>query len=151
MARPGQPGPFLMPRPMKAIWTQDPAEYHGDRVSFDPIISNPKPAQKPQPPIHVGGALPGGMRRAIRYGDGSIPLLGRGDDDILNHLPAFRDAAIEAGRDPDELEITIYACPPDKELVQRYADAGITRVVFGTPPASKDIVLGFLDRLAELA
>jgi probable F420-dependent oxidoreductase len=136
---------------MKAIWTQNPAEYHGDRVSFDPILANPKPAQKPHPPIHVGGAFPGGMRRAIRYGDGWIPLLGRGDDDILNHLPAFREAAIEAGRDPDTIEVTIYACPPDKELVQRYADAGISRVVFGVPPANRDIVLGFLDRLTDLA
>ncbi len=49
------------------------------------------------------------------------------------------------------MEITVYACPPDKELVQRYADAGITRVVFGAPPAKREVVLGFLDRLAQLA
>ena len=136
---------------MKAIWTADPAEYHGELVSFDPIVSNPKPKQKPHPPIHVGGAFPGGMRRAIRYGSGWIPLLGRGDDDITEHLPAFREAAVEAGRNPDEIEITLYACPPDKDTVQRYADAGITRVVFGAPPAERDIVLGYLDRLTELA
>jgi probable F420-dependent oxidoreductase len=136
---------------MKAIWTEDPAEYHGDRVSFDPIIANPKPVQKPHPPIHVGGAFPGGMRRAIRYGDGWIPLIGRGDDDIVQNLSAFREAAVEAGRNPDEMEITVYACPPDKELVQRYADAGITRVVFGAPPVGRDVVLGFLDTLAQLA
>jgi probable F420-dependent oxidoreductase len=136
---------------MKAIWTQDPAEYHGERVSFDPIVANPKPKQKPHPPIHVGGAFPGGMRRAIRYGDGWIPLLGRGDDDVVAHLPAFRAAAVEAGRDPDEIEISVYACPPDKELVQRYADAGIHRVVFGLPPAKSEGVLGYLDKLAELA
>jgi probable F420-dependent oxidoreductase len=136
---------------MKAIWTAEQAEYHGERVSFEPIISNPKPRQKPHPPIHVGGAFPGGMRRAIRYGDGWIPLLGRGDDDVVDHLPAFRKAAQEAGRNPDDIEISVYACPPDKELVQRYADAGITRVVFGVPPAASDVVLPFLDKLAELA
>jgi probable F420-dependent oxidoreductase len=136
---------------MKAIWTAEQAEYHGERVSFEPIISNPKPRQKPHPPIHVGGAFPGGMRRAVRYGDGWIPLLGRGDDDVVDHLPAFRKAAQEAGRNPDDIEISVYACPPDKELVQRYADAGITRVVFGVPPAASDVVLPFLDKLAELA
>ncbi len=103
---------------MKAIWTEDPAEYHGERVAFDPIIANPKPVQKPYPPIHVGGAFPGGMRRAIRYGNGWIPLLGRGDDDIVNHLPTFREAA----------RASPSACPADG-----------------------DVVLGFLDRLAELA
>lgn len=84
-------------------------------------------------------------------GGGWIALLGRGDDDILNRLSAFREAATEAGRNPDEMEVTIYACPPEKDLVQRYADAGITRVVFGTPPANRDVVLGFLDTLAALA
>jgi probable F420-dependent oxidoreductase len=136
---------------MKAIWTQDSASYEGEHVSFEAIVANPKPAQKPHPPIHVGGAFPGGMRRAIRYGDGWIPLLGRGDDDIVDHLPAFREAATEAGRNPDDIEITIYACPPDKDMVQRYADAGISRVVFGVPPAGSDVVLGFLDKLAALA
>ena len=136
---------------MKAIWTQDEAEYHGEHVSFDKIFSNPKPAQKPHPPVHVGGAFPGGMRRAIRYGDGWIPLLGRGDDDILKHLPGFREAAKEAGRNPDDIEVTVYGCPADKNLVQRYADAGITRVVFGVPPAGSDAVLGYLDQLVDIA
>jgi probable F420-dependent oxidoreductase len=136
---------------MKAIWTQERAEYHGERVSFDPIFANPKPRQKPHPPIHVGGAFPGGMRRAIRYGDGWIPIAGRGDDDPVEHLPAFRRAALDAGRDPDALEVTVYACPPDADLVQRYRDAGIHRVVFGLPPADRETVLGGLDRLAALA
>ncbi len=135
---------------MKAIWTDDPAEYHGDRVSFDPVVANPKPRQKPHPPIHVGGAFPGGMRRAIRYGDGWIPIAGR-DDDPVDHLDAFRAAAREAGRDPESLEVTIYACPPDKELVQRYRDAGIHRVVFGLPPVDRATLLPFLENVAGLA
>ncbi len=136
---------------MKAIWTQDPAEYHGDRVSFDPIVANPKPRQKPHPPIHVGGAFPGGMRRAIRYGDGWIPLTGRGDDDILNQVDGFQAAIEEAGRKREDLELTIYAVPPDKELLARYAAAGIDRVIFGAPPFERDRVFELLDRLAEVA
>ena len=136
---------------MKAIWSDDPAEYHGERVSFDPIVANPKPRQKPHPPIHVGGAFPGGMRRAIRYGDGWIPLAGRGDDDVVKHLDAFREAALEAGRNPEEIEISVYACPPDKDIVRRYKDAGIQRVVMGVPPADRDVVLRVLDPIASLA
>ncbi len=136
---------------MKAIWTQDEASYDGENVSFDRIIANPKPTQKPCPPIHVGGAYPGGLRRAVRYGDGWIPLMGRGDDDIVKHMDAFRAAATEAGRNPDEMEVSVFAVPPDKEAVQRYADAGISRVVFGMPPAGRDQLLPFLDLLAGLA
>jgi probable F420-dependent oxidoreductase len=136
---------------MKAIWTQERAEYHGEYVSFDPIVANPKPRQKPHPPIHVGGAFPGGMRRALRYGDGWIPLAGRGDDDVVAHLPALREQAAAAGRDPAALEVSVYACPPDKDVLQRYRDAGIHRVVLGAPPADRDTVLGILDRIASLA
>ena len=69
---------------MKEIWTKEKAEYHGEFVNFDPMIARPKPAQKPHPPIHVGGAFPYGARRAIRYGDGWIPTA-RGDiADVLD-------------------------------------------------------------------
>jgi probable F420-dependent oxidoreductase len=135
---------------MKAIWTQKQAEYHGEHVNFDPIYAWPKPVQKPHPPIHVGGAYPGGMRRAVRYGDGWIPILGRGEDPTTL-VPAFRKEAAAAGRDPDALEVSIYGCPPQKELVTRLRDAGITRVVFFVPSAKEDVVLPALDSQAELA
>src|SRR5262252_4013407 len=53
---------------MKAIWSQDTAEYHREFVNFAPMQTWPKPAQKPMP-IIVGGAFPYGARRAVRYGD----------------------------------------------------------------------------------
>jgi probable F420-dependent oxidoreductase len=136
---------------MKEIWMRDEATYEGETVSFERIIALPKPVQKPHPPIHVGGAFPGGMQRALRYGDGWMPLLGRGDDDIAKHMTAFRRAAGEAGRDPDSLEVSVYACPADPELVERCAEAGISRMVFRLPTAGSDVVFRSLDRLAELS
>src|SRR6266566_4545809 len=58
---------------MKAIWTQSEPEYHGELVDFPPMMTWPKPVQKPHPPIIVGGAFRYAARRAIRYGDGIIP------------------------------------------------------------------------------
>src|SRR6185437_1840326 len=49
---------------MQAIWTQSKAEYHGEMVDFSPLMTWPKPAQKPHPPIVVGGMFPHGARRA---------------------------------------------------------------------------------------
>jgi probable F420-dependent oxidoreductase len=135
---------------MKQIWTQAEASYAGETVSFERIIAEPKPVQKPHPPIHVGGAFPGGLRRALRYGDGWLPLVGRGDDDVARHMTAVRRAAEEAGRDPASLEVSLYACPADAELVKRCAEAGISRMVFRAPSEARDGVLRFLDRLAEL-
>jgi probable F420-dependent oxidoreductase len=135
---------------MKEIWTRREATYRGETVQFERIVAEPKPIQKPHPPIHVGGAWPGGMKRALRYGDGWIPLLGRGDDDVASHMPDFRRAAEAAGRDPAALEVSVYACPPDAGLVERCAQAGVSRLVFRLPSEGDAGVLRFLDRLASL-
>ena len=136
---------------MKQIWTQKQAEYHGELVSFDPIFAWPKPAQKPHPPIHVGGAFPGGMRRALRYGDGWIPIMGRGDGDVLAHLPVLREEAAKAGRSLDGFEVSIYGALPDAEKLRALRDAGIARVLFFLPPAGRDEVVKLLDGYAETA
>ena len=122
---------------MKRIWTEKEAEYHGELVAFDPIFAWPKPTQKPHPPIHVGGAFPGGMRRALRYGDGWIPIMGRGDGDIIEHLPALRAEAAKLGRSLDGFEVTAYGVPPDGEKLRALRDAGIARALFFVPPAPK--------------
>ena len=134
---------------MKAIWTQDEAEYHGDLVDFDPIYMWPKPIQKPHPPIHVGGGFPGGARRAIRYGDGWMPIGGR-DGDIAERLPHFHEMAREAGRDPQTLEVSIFAAEPKEAALARHRDAGISRVVLMLPPAPRDEILPLLDTYASL-
>ncbi len=51
---------------MKAIWTQDEASYHGEYVNFDRIWSWPKPAQRPHPPVLVGGNGPTVLDRVLR-------------------------------------------------------------------------------------
>jgi probable F420-dependent oxidoreductase len=135
---------------MKAIWTTREASYRGETVAFDRIVAEPKPAQKPHPPIHVGGAFPGGMKRALRFGDGWMPLRGRGDDDVAKHVAAFREAAGEAGRDPASMEVTLYACPPDAELIDRCEEAGVTRLVFRMPNEGTEGALRFLDRVRAL-
>jgi probable F420-dependent oxidoreductase len=58
---------------MKAIWTQDEAEYHGRIIDFDPIWCWPKPVQKPHPPVLVGGLGEKVLDRVIAYGDEWIP------------------------------------------------------------------------------
>jgi probable F420-dependent oxidoreductase len=134
---------------MKAIWTQDEAEYHGDLVDFDPIYMRPKPVQKPHPPIHVGGGFPGGARRAIRYGDGWMPIGGR-DGDIAGRLPQFHEMAREAGRDPERLEVSIFGAKPEEASLAHNRDAGISRVVLMLPPAPRDEILPILDTYASL-
>lgn len=121
---------------MKAIWTADEAEYHGKFVDFDPIFSWPKPVQHPHPPLHFGGRIPGGLRRALRHGQGWIPLLGRGDSDFAAHMETVREQARELGRDISHFEVTVYGCGPDLETLERYRDAGVHRALLFVPPMS---------------
>lgn len=135
---------------MKALWQGDPAEYHGEFVDFPPAHSAPKPVQTPHPPIHVAGSAPHALRRVVRYGDGWLPILARETGDFLDRVRELRDLARSMKRDPDGIEISIYACPPDETLLREFARAGIARVIFALPSASKESVLPLLDRLVLL-
>jgi len=60
---------------MKVLWTSDDPRFEGDFVQFSNIAFEPKPVQKPHPPILIGGNSKPAMRRAARYGDGWLPWL----------------------------------------------------------------------------
>ena len=136
---------------MKLIWTEDEPEYHGEFVNFDKMQMWPKPAQKPHPPIIVGGAFPHGARRAIRYGDGWIPRATRPNyDDVGQFIPRFHEMARAAGRDPASLPITLFRVPDNLELLRQYRDAGVARVVITLPATKADGIMPILDRWAPL-
>jgi probable F420-dependent oxidoreductase len=130
---------------MRAIWADDPAEYHGDLIDFDPIHLNPKPTSAP--PVHIGGGSPHGARRAAAYGNGWIPIGGRGGDP-LDHVATLREECEKVGRDPSEIELTSYFGPTDPTEIERLADGGYDRIVFGLPSAPAEKILPILDDLA---
>ena len=88
-----------VPRPW-AIWTQSKPEYHGDLVSFPPMMTWPKPVQKPHPPVIVGGAHPYGARRAIAYGDGWCSTPAVQPTARCSIFARLQKMATAAGRDP---------------------------------------------------
>jgi alkanesulfonate monooxygenase SsuD/methylene tetrahydromethanopterin reductase-like flavin-dependent oxidoreductase (luciferase family) len=136
---------------MKAIWTASKAEYHGEFVNFDPMMTWPKPVQKPHPPILVGGAFPYGARRALAYGNGWMPHRTRTQyADVQALLPKFREMAVEAGRDLASVPITIWGAKENLDLLKRDRDDGISRVVVAFDSAKGDKILPELDRWANL-
>ncbi|MEO6651547.1 MAG: LLM class F420-dependent oxidoreductase [Ilumatobacteraceae bacterium] len=133
----------------KALWTQEEASFDGDYVQFGPSASYPKPVQRPHPPIIMGGGGgPVTFRHVVEYCDGWMPIHGRSDP--LEKLPLLRDAALEAGRDPDSIEIGIYGCPMRADDVERYRDAGVDRVVFWLPADDPDTVMSAVAHGAAL-
>ena len=134
---------------MKAIWTQENAEYHGELVDFDPLWSWPKPVQKPHPPVIVGGNAARTLDRVVRYGDGWMPIVGRGAD-FGDRIAELRRLAEAAGRDPG-IPVTLWGARPDPEAIERALELGIDRLIFVLPPASREEVLPRVERFAELA
>jgi probable F420-dependent oxidoreductase len=132
---------------MKAIWTKSKAEYHGEFVKFDPMMTWPKPVQKPHPPILVGGAFPYSARRAVRYGDGWMPqITEKSPTPLVELIPKFRQMCAEADRDPDKMDISIGGQQPDIDQVKRYRDAGVSRVSASLPSEKADTILPLLDK-----
>jgi probable F420-dependent oxidoreductase len=134
---------------MRAIWTQDEAEYHGRHVDFGPIWSWPKPKQRPHPPILVGGAGKGVIRRVLAYGDEWMPHAGMPVKQLGARIQELQHAARTAGRDAD-IPVTVQGAQPDARAINELRQVGVTRATLYAPSADADQVLRFLDEVAPL-
>jgi probable F420-dependent oxidoreductase len=124
---------------MKEIWTHDEASYAGEFVSFDRIWSWPKPAQRPHPPILVGGSGPTVLDRVLAFGDAWFPNYGQGDD-LLDRVAELRRRADR------HIDVMAMGVPADPKVLESLAEAGFQRVVHWIPSAHIAVVLAALER-----
>lgn len=126
---------------MKAIWTLEEASYSGEFVSFERVWSFPKPAQRPHPPVLVGGAGPTVLDRVLGFGDGWLPNYQRdedGDDDaFLNRVRELQRLADEAGR---SVEVQVLAAPADPAVLERLRAVGVSRAMHWLPTGPRAVV-----------
>jgi probable F420-dependent oxidoreductase len=134
---------------MKAIWTNDAAEFHGEFVNFDPIWSWPKPVQRPHPPILLGGESGHTLQRVVDFCDGWFPR-GRAAEAILPGLADLRARAARAEREMNTISVSVFGARAEEATLRTYGDAGITRVILRLPSEPRDSVLQLLDRYAKL-
>jgi probable F420-dependent oxidoreductase len=128
---------------IKAIWTQDVAEYHGDMVDFGPMWSWPKPVRKPHPPVLLGGSGPKILERVVRYADGWMPNRGH----AVERIPELQEMARAAGRAP--IPVSYYP-KADAGEIERLAKAGVDRCIWYVPPDGRDQALSKLEELGKL-
>ncbi|HEX4995973.1 MAG TPA: LLM class F420-dependent oxidoreductase [Methylomirabilota bacterium] len=134
---------------MKELWTKTDAEFHGKYYDFPAVRSYPKPAQKPHPPVLLGGGAKNVLQRVASWGDGWLP--NRVTPDQLRESRATLDRlAKDAGRDPVTISISVHGQPADRDLVRRLLDAGATRVIIrpATSRTEQEMVRE-LTRIAE--
>lgn len=134
---------------MKALWTEEEAEYRGEFVNFERCWAYPKPVQKPHPPLLLGGESDHTLRRVVEFCDGWFPR-GRGGFDAAEGVARLRRIADEAGRGMSGLSISVFGAKPDRGTMDAYRKAGIDRAILALPSDSRDDVLRLLDERAAL-
>jgi len=116
---------------IKAIWTEAEASYHGEFVNFDRIWSWPKPAQRPHPPVLVGGDGPTVEDRVLAFGDAWFPN--------YNRKVASRYRALQERADRP-IELQLIAVPADPKVLEDLASAGARRVAHWLPSGGRSVV-----------
>ncbi|PKB69062.1 MAG: hypothetical protein BZY77_06990 [SAR202 cluster bacterium Io17-Chloro-G5] len=134
---------------MKELWTKEEAEYHGRYFDFPLVRSYPKPAQKPYPPIILGGMAKNVLRRVVTHADGWLPnrVTPTEVEESRKKLDAM---AAEAGRDPKSITISVYGQLPERDIVHSLLNAGADRVVVRPEHVETEKEMGEqLERMAE--
>lgn len=134
---------------MKALWTQEEAAFHGEMVNFDPVWLYPKPAQRPHPPILLGGSSEHTVKRVVEFCDGWLPIARPGFK-AKEAVAQLRKAAAAAGRDISTLTISVFGAPADKAVLDEYREVGIDRAVLAIPDLKRDEIMAVIDKHARL-
>ena len=132
---------------MKVLWTNDEGEYHGQYYDFPPVRVFPKPAQKPHPPVFLGGAAKNVFKRVVSYGDGWMPVRPTVES-VKAGRASLDELADASGRNPNEIQILIYNAS-SREEIKEMEDAGADMVTVRLPSTAPGEALPGLEKLAE--
>ncbi|MFC4084623.1 LLM class F420-dependent oxidoreductase [Amycolatopsis samaneae] len=130
---------------MRALWTDETAEYNGDFVSFGPSWAWPKPVQPAIPVLLGAGGTEKNFRWIARSADGWLTT--PSDVDIEGPVALLREIWRDEGR-AGEPEVAVLAGKPDREQLAHFASIGVTEAIFGLPDRSADEVTAWIGRLA---
>jgi alkanesulfonate monooxygenase SsuD/methylene tetrahydromethanopterin reductase-like flavin-dependent oxidoreductase (luciferase family) len=137
---------------MVAVWTQAQPAYSGRFVSFSGIQALPRPVQQPHPPIVIGGGTPEAFARAVRHGNGWYGFA-RDLDGTSEAIRGLEEAAKRherpAALGPLEISITPRG-KFDADLVKRFADLGVRRLIPAPMGASEADLLRFVEKAQPL-
>jgi probable F420-dependent oxidoreductase len=128
---------------IKTIWTQNEASYHGQFVNFERIWSWPKPAQRPHPPVLVGGSGPTVLERVLAFGDAWFPNYERGAGDIITRANELR------GRADRPIDLMVMGVPAEAAELEQLQLAGCRRVLHWIPSAGLAPIEQELERWAS--
>jgi len=132
---------------IRTIWNNDPAEFHGKYVDFNPIVSFPKPRQAGGPPVYIGSNSSKVPARVADYADGWMPIYERYEGDPVADL---RRACGEKERDFAEMTLHLFGAPHDEKIIEDFIIRGAHGFIFLIPSDSDDYRKE-LDKVALIA
>jgi probable F420-dependent oxidoreductase len=133
-------------RAMKALWTEETAEYHSEFVDFPATYLYPKPAQKPHPPIYIGTSVKYVYQRIVDWADGWLPNV-NDPVKLAEGMAALRQTAEASGRDPDSIPVTMFNARRD--ALAEYERLGVERVVL-MPRDPSDMQTADIDEVTRV-
>jgi probable F420-dependent oxidoreductase len=117
---------------LRILWTRNEAAYQGDIVRFPAVRCEPKPLQKPCPPIILGAHGVKALERVVRSYDGWMPLI-QSPAELRESVAQLRSLSQQRGRDPAQLQISPLVDPgangPSRDELKAYRDAGAQRLI----------------------
>ena len=137
---------------MKVCWTEREINFDGELWKLQDASMEPKPVQKPYPPVWFGGSAPAGMRRAVRHGDGFMGAGSQTPAQFAEQVKVVREELSAQGREPDTFRIgkRIYIHVDDDAargrqrledaLTRHYGRGGWSEHIFAGP--AEDCVAG---------
>ncbi len=134
---------------VRRLWTEPEITNQGDHFPFPPVAFEPKPIQAGGPPIHVGGESARALRRAAEVGDGWLGMQ-HTPETAAERVADLARRAEAAGRDPGAIEVTVMGDVADRADLERFAEAGVDRLIVTPWRSSRDAVPA-MELLADLA
>lgn len=115
---------------MQALWAPGVSEYSGESYELRPCHSNPKPVQKPHPPIYFGGETDAAMRRVASHGNGWYGF-NRDPAGTREGIARLTEQLREAGRSRSDVQVCIgpNVHPVTRETVPQYEDEGVDQLL----------------------
>ncbi len=157
---------------MKTLWEKDDPEYKGEFFSFSDVRFDPKPVQKPRPPVWIAGSSERAMRRAALSGDGWQPT-GVSPEDVAEGMAKIKSYAEETGRDPGGITFSVrnrvkilepetksesnvpavftMRGAPDEiaEYIQEYKSRGVSHMIFDPDARDTKEIFDMMESLSK--
>jgi probable F420-dependent oxidoreductase len=125
----------------RRLWTEPSVSYHGKHFHFDGVVFEPKPVQRPTPPIIVGGESVAALRRAARLGDGWIGM-GHTLESATAQIARLRRELEANGRSLDDFQVCLGGPVESIADAERWESIGVTRLIVSPWRRSPEAVAG---------